>query len=118
MSTGDSHIPRDERRHRDNEASKRWATRDGEPWTEDEDAFILTEWIKVDPDARDEVTVSKCLERTIVACRRRAQEIRALLGLSSPCFTKKTEPTYIGAEDDPEDQWWSPGYYNGGGSHA
>lgn len=118
MTTNDSHILRDERRHNDSEASRKWARRHTEPWSKDEDEFIVVEWIKVDPNERDEVTVSQCLERTIIACRRRAQELRALMGMSAPGFKKKVETAYVGSMDDPEDRWWSADYYTDGGSHA
>lgn len=116
--SSDYTVLRDEQRRRLNEKSKPKAVRDHEPWTEDEDEFILVEWIKRNPCDRDEATIAECLGRTIIACRRRAQDVRALHGMSNPGYKKENEPKYIGAEDDPEDQWWSADYYNGGGSYA
>lgn len=100
-------------RKRRNEASKAWAKRDGEPWTEEEQDFLLNEWILIDPSDRDEVTVSQILERTIEACRVRCEIIRARLGMKvrETTTTVTTKTVYIGLHDDPDDQWWSPDYY-------
>lgn len=66
-----------------NELSRMWAIRDGQPWTEDEDAFLVEFWIDVAPAFRDEATVSQSVERTIEACRVRCEIIRKRLGIGS-----------------------------------
>lgn len=102
-------------RKRRNEASQAWATRSREEWTEDEDAFLISEWIHVDASDRDEVTVSRCLERTIEACRVRCEHLRVRLGIKACERPRKTTRQYLGVMDDPDDQWWSPDYYTTGG---
>lgn len=81
------------------------------PWTEDEDEFIIEEWMAYDnfPGERDEETVSKILERTIEACRNRAEILRRNHGIETPNVvpirTGKNRP-YIGAHDEDGDRWW------------
>lgn len=104
----DSYI---ERQKRNNE-SKAWAHRDNEPWTSDEEEFLLQEWINTAPSERDERLVSQILERTIEACRVRCERIRAHMGITERVVIRQTTTTtYIGINDDPDDQWWSPDYY-------
>lgn len=107
----DSYIERQRR----NIESRKWAHRNGEPWTDDEDELLLTDWIEVDPDHRDERLVSQVLERTIESCRVRCERIRADLGINNVIVvtttTTTTTNTYIGINDDPEDRIWSPDYY-------
>jgi hypothetical protein len=103
-------------RRRLNNISKAWAARDNEPWSNDEEDFLIEYWIDVHPKDRDEITVSQCLERTIEACRVRCERIRARLGVSVTVV--KTTRVYIGAHDDPDDCYWSPDYYKEEGSHA
>lgn len=104
------------RRKTANDISKSWAQRDGEPWSSDEDDLLLTDWIGVAASDRDEVTISQILERTIEACRVRCEHIRRRLGIQvfEVTSTTTTVTKYIGVMDDPEDQWWSPEYYNKG----
>lgn len=68
-------------RKRLNEASRFWATRNTEPWSDGDDMYILEKWIMVDPISRSEVEVSQHLQRTIEACRVRAEIIRKRLGI-------------------------------------
>lgn len=105
-------------RKRRNDASKRWATRDGKQWTDDEDDFLVEFWIDVHPQGRDEITVSQCLQRTIESCRVRCEKIRKERGWQVVATTTTTTTIYRGLKDDPDDQWWSPDYYTQGGSHA
>lgn len=76
-------------RKRLNEASRFWATRNAEAWTDSDDMYILEMWIMRDPAARSEVEVSQKLERTIEACRARAEIIRKRLGIQVFEVTKK-----------------------------
>ena len=50
-----------------NQRSRAHATHDKEPWTADEDAYILAEW----PNRTVEEDVAMHLGRTIAACRQR-----------------------------------------------
>jgi hypothetical protein len=93
-----------------NDASKRWAKRDGQPWHDHEDEFLIEYWIDVAAKDRDEVTVSQCLERTIEACRVRCEHIRKRMGWSIT-VTQVMTTVYIGAHDDDEDKWWETSYY-------
>ena len=117
MDNHDSVVDNYRERRRRNQESKRWAFKDGQPWTEDDDMFLLEFWIDVQAQDRDEVTVSQCLERTIESCRVRCEHIRKRLDIQhyTRVETKTTltvETTrYVGAGDDPEDCWWSPDYY-------
>lgn len=77
-------------RKRLNEASRFWAARNSEPWTEEEDDFLLHEWVMLDPVSRSEVECSQLLERTIEACRVRAEHIRKRLGLQVFEVKKRT----------------------------
>lgn len=110
--THEEEVDRYAARRRINEQSKAWALRDKAVWTPDEDEFLVSEWIQMPAGERDEVTISKILERTIEACRVRCEHLRKRLGISITC-TRTTVSVYIGAEDDPEDQWWSADYYAG-----
>lgn len=116
MSSGGDRVvdPYRERRRR-NEESKAWADHDGEPWSQDEDDFLIAEWIDIPSAARDERTISQVLGRTIEACRVRCEHIRAQYGISNrrTVEIKMTTTTveYRGLMDDPDDQWWSPDYY-------
>lgn len=103
-------------RRQANAESRSWATRDREPWTEDEKDFLVEFWIDLDPSERDEVTVSKCLERTIESCRVQCEKIRKERGWSRVTFKQTTtEITYIGSADpDDEPRWWDPSYYTQG----
>jgi hypothetical protein len=112
-SAGDRHVDQYAERKRRNVESRKWAHRDGEPWTEVEEELLLTDWVLLDPAQRDERLVSQVLERTIEACRVRCEHIRARLGITvrTTVTTTKTTTAYIGLGDDPADQWWSPDYY-------
>lgn len=98
-----------------NQRSASWARKRYQPWSEDDDAFLLAEWIDVPGPKRDEVLISQLLERTIESCRNRCEIIRKRLGIQ--VCNRADEPPedepkpYIGAEDDPEEAWWTPGYY-------
>lgn len=62
-------------RHERNIASKAWATRDGHPWSPEEERELLEYW-----NGQDEtllIETSEVLERTIEACRQRYYEILA-----------------------------------------
>jgi hypothetical protein len=108
----DDHVDKDAERRHLNEVSERYATRRRASWTDDEDMIILDEWVLVDPQFRDELGVAKRLSRTLFACQGRAEQLRALLGVSNEApKRRKQDPRYIGVDDDPEDQWWSPDYY-------
>jgi GNAT superfamily N-acetyltransferase len=72
-----------------NEASKAWATRDGQPWTSEEEDYLLAYWIEVEPQYRNEVEASQLLERTIEACRVRCEIIRKRLGIQVYEVTKR-----------------------------
>lgn len=88
--------------------SRKWAKRDRKPWEPIEDDVITELWIYVPASERDEIGISKLLERTIESCRVRAEHLRKDLGIDSPIVkvTITTTTTYIGAFDDPEDRWW------------
>ena len=102
-------------RRRLNEASKHWAKRDYLAWDDAEDELIMTDWIDVDPKFRDEITVSQVLERTIEACRVRAEVLRKRYDIRVFVVEeRRTTTTYVGLHDDPDDQWWSPDYYTRG----
>lgn len=98
-------------RKRRNEESRRWATRNGEPWSDEEDDLLLREWILIPPASRDESTVSQIVERTIESCRVRCEKIRERLGIQEHDVVKEKDKRYIGAADADDDQWWSPDYY-------
>lgn len=89
--SSDAHVARDAVRRRQNEASREWATREGITWTDDECVVLLEKWVLVDPRDRDEVKVSKTLNRTIQACRTRAEKLREELGVRGACFSKTKE---------------------------
>lgn len=111
-SQGDKVTDKYEERKRRNDESKSWAKRDGEPWTRAEEEVLIEYWIDMPPEVRDERTVSQVLERTIESCRARCEHVRARLGINMVIEKKvTTTTTYIGIMDDPDDQWWSPGYY-------
>lgn len=98
-----------EQRRRLNEHSRSWAKRDREPWTDDEDTFLLKEWIGVEAKHRDEITISQCLERTIEACRVRCEYLRKRYGIQVFEVTHRVETTtYRGVMDDPDECWWDP----------
>lgn len=65
-----------------NEDSRRFATKDGQSWSDDDDMDILENWILCGPAARDEPSVARRLGRTIEACRNRAHMIRVELGIA------------------------------------
>lgn len=99
-----------EGRRRLNVESRAHATRNKASWTDDEDQFLVREWIHVEAKVRDEFTIAACLERTIEACRVRANLLRDRLGLARH-NPPKPDDTYKGVEDDDEDRWWEPDYY-------
>lgn len=108
-----------------NAESKSKAEHDGEPWSTDEIAFLMDEFEAAKGACDDEAVVAECLGRTIEACRQRFYEVRAgrarVVTTTTGVSITRTTVAYIGHADDPEDQWWSPGYYNnpeGNGSHA
>lgn len=74
MSTYDP--SRYEERQAANDRSRRWALRDGLPWSAEDDEFLWTFWM--DPLTRDERAVSVHLQRTIEACRNRAHFLRGV----------------------------------------
>lgn len=62
-------------RHDRNIESKAWATRDGQPWSPEEEKELVEYW-----NGHDEALLaetSEVLERTIEACRQRYYEIHA-----------------------------------------
>jgi hypothetical protein len=63
-------------RYQTNERSRAWAVNDGKPWSGEEDDFIWELWVHTDPAVRDEIGVSQVLERTVEACRNRAEHLR------------------------------------------
>ena len=90
----------------------------GEPWTSDELAFLQQEWLGVPAAERDEFEIAVCLERTVEACRNQAHYLlhgkksgtnRTRKAKVTKTTTKTTTTTteYIGALDDPEEQWWA-----------
>jgi ferric-dicitrate binding protein FerR (iron transport regulator) len=107
-------VNRDVRRRRMNEQSMEWATRSKIPWTDEEEMIILNDWVLVDPSHRDELEISKRLQRSLFACQARAEALRDQLDIKDHTAHREDEPRYIGAADDPEDCWWSPGYYTEG----
>lgn len=99
-------------RKRRNDESRSWATRNTEPWTDEEEQFLLDEWILVPVAARDEVVISQIVERTIESCRVRCEKIRKRLGIQVHEVTAiVVTDDYKGTHDAPDDQWWSPDYY-------
>jgi hypothetical protein len=90
MSHDDYYVGRQPR----NERSKAWAKRDNQPWTNDEDEFLISEWINVNPEDRDEIAVSQILERTIEACRVRCEHIRKR-GSTKVTVTQTTTVTVV-----------------------
>jgi hypothetical protein len=99
-----------------NEESKSKAEHDREPWSTDEVEFLLEFFKDAKGEPEHEAEVAECLGRTIEACRQRFYE--ALRGRSKHVMVKRTTTTtsttevYQGLLDDPDDQWWSPDYYN------
>lgn len=67
-----------EERQAANDRSRQFAHRDGQPWTEADDAVLLQEWIFKGPEHRHESQVAKDLARTIEACRNRAHFLRGI----------------------------------------
>jgi hypothetical protein len=67
-----------EERQAANDRSRRFAHRDGQPWSIEDDAVLLQEWVYRGPEHRDEAQVAKDLARTIEACRNRAHYLRGV----------------------------------------
>jgi hypothetical protein len=91
------------------------AEHDREPWSSDEAEFLIVFFgeAKGQPDAEREV--AEALGRTIEACRQRYYELLRGQGRvvhRKETHTVETTTTYIGAFDDPEEQWWSPGHHD------
>lgn len=78
-----------------NEASRFWATRNAQPWTDADEMVLLSEWILVEPSQRREVEVSQRLERTIEACRVRCELIRERLGIQVHVVTRTVITTAV-----------------------
>ena len=96
------------------------ATHHREPWSTDEIEFLFEFWPDAVGDSSEEREVAEALGRTIEACRQRFYEARRNRGrivntkvttTTTTTTTTKTFNAYIGAGDDPDDQWWSPDYY-------
>lgn len=67
-----------EERQAANDRSRQYAHRDGQSWTDTDDAVILQQWVYPGPEKRDEAQVAKDLGRTIEACRIRAHILRGI----------------------------------------
>jgi hypothetical protein len=69
-----------EERQSRNDQSRRFATRDGLPWTEAEHDYLREHWIDEGSKYRDERQVASDLNRTIESCR---QQVNLINGTSS-----------------------------------
>lgn len=92
-----------------NEMSKRSATHNREPWSQDDDEMLLEFWLLVTPCTRDEADIAAALGRTIEACRNRAHHLRVVFGIDAK-FTTEVEvsPSRLVAwdDDDPNAPTW------------
>lgn len=108
-----------------NERTRAKAEHAGEPWSKDEDEFVL-EFLGDDFDEDELVEVAEALGRTAEATRQRRNHLVAGRVGSGPSYrvttsttttttTKTTTHEYRGALDDDEDRWWDPSssYYKG-----
>lgn len=102
-----------------NDESLNKADHHREPWSEDEMGFLL-DWDRSDEEL---IIIAECLGRTIEACRQRFyQALRGEIQIhvvQTKTVTTVTETTataqkYLGTNDDPDDQWWSPSNYTEG----
>lgn len=83
-------------------------------WSVDEVEFLLTFFEEAKGDIDAEREVAEALGRTIEACRQCFYTRRKGGGMMvhRKTVTTTTETSiYIGAADDPTDQWWSADYY-------
>lgn len=98
-------------RLRRNDKSRNRAERFGEEWDVQDDEFLQAFW-----KDEDEEEVAEALGRTIEACRQRFYIVRrGEVQPGQPVGRSNAGvPRYIGAFDDPDDQWWSPDYYTPG----
>lgn len=99
-----------EERQARNEMSRQYATRDGQPWTTEDDEMLLEFWVKPGPQKRDELEVARSIGRTIEACRNR---VHHLVGESWGRKYTKTETITttrtVTWEDD--GTGWNPEWY-------
>ena len=72
----------DEQRRKMNEQSKAWAVEQKRRWLPMDDAVILSEWVLVPAEGRDEMAIAKRLGRTLFSCQGRAEHLRGLLDFS------------------------------------
>jgi hypothetical protein len=89
MSGGgtDARVLKDQERRRLNALSMGFATRQKEPWTDDDNMIILEEWVLVASQNRDELATAKRVGRSLYACQGRAEFLRAALDCQSPSHT-------------------------------
>lgn len=88
-----------EARQAANDKSREFATRSGQPWTTQDDAVLLENWIGVAPAERDEARVARDVGRTIEAVRNR---VHFLVGVHTGVRYEKAKPQRRYAW---EDEW-------------
>lgn len=99
-----------EERQAANDKSRRYALRDRDPWTEEDDEFILEFWVRPGPQARDESEIARALERTIEACRNRAHKLAGdNLGRRYMKEVTTTTRTVMWTDDDEWPEWYVRG---------
>lgn len=104
-------------RLRRNAESKAMAEHDREQWSAGDVEFLLTFFAEAKGDSAEEREVAEALGRTIEACRQKFYDIRSgrrHVTVRTVRETSRTTTEYIGHNDDPDDQWWSPDYYQKG----
>jgi hypothetical protein len=99
-----------------NADSKSKAQHDCEPWSSEDMQFLAEFWPPAIGLPAQEAEVAEAIGRTIEACRQRWYEHRNQPTLTTGVGDKR-RTEYIGAGDDPDDQWWSPDYYREGNAY-
>ncbi len=99
-----------------NDSSRNHADNFRAEWTKDDIDFLMTFFDEAKGDPALEAEVAEALGRTIEACRQRFYEVRSGIKPRERHVVVRTTTTttsthYIGINDDPDDQWWSPDYY-------
>jgi hypothetical protein len=99
-----------EERQARNEKSRRFATRDRQPWTAEDDDVLLEFWVKPGSKGRDEPEVARALGRTIESCRNR---VHYLVGEDlGRTYVKVEETTTVTRTVTwVDDSWGDPSWY-------